>query len=363
MIPSRLIPCLAVICIASNLHSAEMIDLSEQLAPVLQGSPVPCIGAAVIVNGQIIGYGTAGVRKQGDPTPVTRDDPFHIGSCGKAMTATLIGMLVDDGQLRWDMPLKEALRGTKIHPDLQTVTLRQLADHEGGLPHETPKSLMIAAYASSESEEKARAATVASILKEKPSPVGQFQYSNLGYATLGAIAEKVTGKTFADLMQERIFKPLGMSSAGFGAPGTAGKVDAPWGHRTSPVPPGPRADNPPAFSPAGRMHFSMLDWAKFIQFQLTGQPAGLIQAPTLSALHTVAHPGTTYSCGWGHTQRKWARGEALSHAGSNTMWFCIAWLAPKTQSAVIIACNDGNQAEAAKTCDTAAAMLIKKYLQ
>lgn len=342
---------------------AEPIDLSAKLAPILQDSPVPCIGAAVIVNGQIIGYGASGVRKKGDPTPVTRDDVFHIGSCGKAMTATMIGMLVDDGILRFDMPLKEAFKSAEIHPLLQPVTLRQLLDHESGLPANIPRETKLALRGTNRSPQDQRSTLLRAVINQAPSPIGAFVYSNVGYAAAGHAAELAAGVAYEDLMRERLFKPLGMTSAGFGAPGSPEKIDAPWGHLANPIPPGPRADNPPAIAPAGTMHFSMLDWAKFVQFHLTGKPTGLIQPATLQSLQTIAHPGTSYSCGWGHTPRKWAQGEALTHSGSNTMWFCIAWLAPKTQSAVLIACNYGIRDVAAKTCDKAAAMIITEYLR
>ncbi|MCB1209390.1 MAG: beta-lactamase family protein [Verrucomicrobiales bacterium] len=354
---------LLVLSTVLTAAGAEPIDLSAKLVSVLHDSPVPCIGAAVIVNGQIIGYGASGVRKKGDPTLVTRDDVFHIGSCGKAMTATLIGMLVDDGKLRFDMPLKDLFKSEKIHPLLQPVTLRQILDHESGLPANIPQDTKVSSRGTNSSPLKQRSALIRTVLTASPSSVGQFVYSNVGYATAGHAAELATGIAYEDLMRERLFKPLGMTSAGFGAPGNPAKVDAPWGHLANPIPPGPRADNPPAIAPAGTMYFSMLDWAKFIQFQLTGEPAGLIQPTTLQSLHTIAHPGTTYSCGWGHTPRTWAQGEALTHSGSNTMWFCIAWLAPKTQSAVLVACNYGIRDEAAKTCDQAAAMFISEYLR
>jgi hypothetical protein len=156
---------------------AEPIDLSAKLAPILQDSPVPCIGAAVIVNGQIIGYGASGVRKKGDPTPVARDDVFHIGSCGKAMTATMIGMLVDDGILRFDMPLKEAFKSAEIHPLLQPVTIRQLLDHESGLPANIPRETKLALRGTNRSPQDQRSTLLRAVLNQAPSPIGAFVYS------------------------------------------------------------------------------------------------------------------------------------------------------------------------------------------
>ena len=59
--------------------------------------------------------------------------------------------------------------------------------------------------------------------------VGDFLYSNLSYALAGAMAERLTGKSWETLMQERLFVPLGITTAGYGPPGTPGQVDQPWG--------------------------------------------------------------------------------------------------------------------------------------
>src|SRR5205807_7129269 len=113
-------------------------------------------------------------------------------------------------------------------------------------------------------------------------------------------------KTWEDLVRERLFKPLGMTSAGFGAPGKRGVIDQPRGHKESgePVEPGPAADNPVAIGPAGIVHCTIKDWAKFIALHLeadAGQPR-MLKPETFKILHTPA-PGQDYAMGWIVTQR------------------------------------------------------------
>jgi D-alanyl-D-alanine carboxypeptidase len=96
-------------------------------------------------------------------------------------------------------------------------------------------------------------------------PPGTFAYSNLDYVVLGAVLEKKTGQSWEDLIRTRLFQPLDMASAGFGSPGTKGVLDEPWGHiivndRIDAV----QADNPAVFGPAGRVHCSLSDWARFV---------------------------------------------------------------------------------------------------
>jgi CubicO group peptidase (beta-lactamase class C family) len=61
-------------------------------------------------------------------------------------------------------------------------------------------------------------------------PGSQYEYSNVGYVLAGAIAERITGQAWEELIAKTIFQPLGMTSAGFGGLGTAGKIDQPWPH-------------------------------------------------------------------------------------------------------------------------------------
>ena len=63
---------------------------------------LPALAVVVVKDGQICDRAAVGVRKWGDPTPVTTNDAFHIGSCTKSMTATLTAILLDEGKLRWD---------------------------------------------------------------------------------------------------------------------------------------------------------------------------------------------------------------------------------------------------------------------
>ena len=94
----------------------------------------------VVKDGQICDRAAVGVRKWGDPTPVTTNDVFHIGSCTKSMTATLTAILIEEGKLRWDTTIAEVfpeLKG-KMDKQYETVTVEQLLHHRGGVPGDPP---------------------------------------------------------------------------------------------------------------------------------------------------------------------------------------------------------------------------------
>jgi CubicO group peptidase (beta-lactamase class C family) len=191
-------------------------------------------------------------------------------------------------------------------------------------------------------------------------PIGSYQYSNVGFVLLGAIIEAKTGKPWEEVIRKEIFRPLHMPTAGFGAPGTPGQVDQPWGHRFDNGTLRPRQfDNAPVMGPAGTVHCSISDWSRFIAETLhaaQGNPT-LVTDDTFKEL-TTPMPGQDYAGGWLVTRRPWAGGLALTHAGSNTEWYCDVWLAPKKDFAVLIAMNYGGD-QAGKAADEGIGKLIE----
>src|SRR6476620_9399794 len=93
------------------------------------------MAAAVLRGERIFAQGAAGVRKRGTAERITLDDQFHLGSCTKAMTATLVAMLVEEGKLNWTTTLGELFADTvkPMHPAREKVTLRQVLAHRAGL--------------------------------------------------------------------------------------------------------------------------------------------------------------------------------------------------------------------------------------
>jgi CubicO group peptidase (beta-lactamase class C family) len=290
------------------------------------------------------------------------------------MTATLCAMLVEEEKLRWDSRVGEIFPdlAPKMDPGFRGVTLEQLLTNHSGAPNGLDRDGLwgkLRAFQGSPVE--ARQILTEGVTKFPPEapPGTKFIYSNAGFSIAGHMAEKVMGKPWEELMREKIFKPLHMDSAGFGAPGSKSSVDQPRGHdeNGNAVEPGPRADNPVAIGPAGIVNCTVADWAKFIALHLRGDEgdARLLKAETFKKLHTpAADPEQKYAFGWGVTSRPWA-GEGtrvLTHSGSNTLWYCVVWIAPEKDFAVLVACNKGGQ-DATKACDEASWALIQDQLK
>jgi CubicO group peptidase (beta-lactamase class C family) len=108
-------------------------------------------------------------------------------------------------------------------------------------------------------------------------PPGQvMHYSNSDYIIAGAMLEKITGQTYESLRAEKIFQPLGITTAGYGIPADIAPTSQPWGHvwNLSSSFIVYKSDYPNFFAPTGYLHLSIEDWAKFILVHLDAYPGG-----------------------------------------------------------------------------------------
>jgi CubicO group peptidase (beta-lactamase class C family) len=346
-------------------------DLSLLLAPIRRKYDLPALAAAAIISGKPAAQGVVGVRKDASGVKATVADQFHLGSDTKAMTATLCGLLVERGKLAWDMTLPQAFPDLMMAPGYRTVTLDHLLAHRSGFsPESWPKGQSIFdMFALAGTPRQQRAAYVRAILQEEPvvAPGSQFVYSNRNYAVAGAMIESATDIAWDDIIRRELFTPLGMHSAGFGAMGTPGRIDQPWQHKIVnghllAFGPGLTSDNPPVIAPAGEVHCSVGDWAKFVMLHLEGEKgtSRVLRPETLRRLHTPQFGGD-YAGGWIITDRPWGGGRVLTHAGSNTMNYAVAWVAPLKDFAVLVMTNEGGD-KAAQATDDAATAIILRYL-
>ncbi len=358
-------------------RSGRSKNLYPVLEPIRKKYNLPAIAAVVILNGRTAASGATGLRKVGSDVKVTCDDKFHLGSCTKTITATLIGMLVERGKLRWDITLAEAFPNImeSMHPVYRNVTLQHLLAHRASLPPSKQtwpkgKSFMDMHNLPGPPMQQ-RLAYAEMILRQEPEakPGTKYIYSNAGYTIAGIIAEQTMDTPWETLMKEMLFNTLHMKTAGFGAMGSLGKVDQPWQHKfidgkLHPIEPGRFSDNPPAIGPSSTVHCSIKDWAKFIRTHLNGArgEASLLKLKpeTFQVLHTPAFGGN-YAPGWEVTERDWGGGRVLTHQGTNGMNFAVVWMAPKRYFAVLVTSNQG-KGEVSKACDEAVGTLIKKFL-
>lgn len=352
-----------------SLADAPPEDVSPSLESIRSKHDLPALAAAAVREGKIVAIGATGLRKLGSAERVTLGDKWHIGSCGKSMTASVAALLVESGKLKWETSLGEAFAPTQgmMKPEWAGVTLEQLLVHRSGAPGVAPPALWAEASRRRGKPAEQRLRFVRGLLSSplEATPGIKFIYSNQGYAIAGTMMERAVGQEWEDLLRTSLLVPLGLKSAGFGAPATIPTVDQPWGHRDengrlAPVPPGPLADNPPAIAPAGTLHCSIDDFARYAGWHAhRGRgPDALLQEASFAKLHSAAE-GEPYAMGFAVHPRPWAGGAALTHVGSNTMFYAVMWIAPEKDLAFVAATNCASKTASA-ACDEAVAELLRQ---
>lgn len=319
-----------------TLDAASIRDLITD--PIHRGAS-PGLIAAVIDRRGVRAVAAAGVRKAGHSQPLLATDSVHIGSNTKAMTSTMLAVLVHDGALGWNTTIAEVFPELRadVHAAYHPVTLWQLVTMTGGIK---PDAADWHAHGDACLVQRRYRILRDNLVDPPAASVGKHLYSNLGYVVAGAMAERVTARSWESLMQEWLFAPLGISSAGFGAPGVPGELDQPWGHQRDPasgnwVP--CQLDNAAALGPAGTVHITIGDWAKFLALWLADGPPTSPDRETLDRLITPV--AGRYAAGWRVVRRLWARGRAITHDGSNTSWCAIVRLAPRVGRGYVVAAN------------------------
>jgi CubicO group peptidase (beta-lactamase class C family) len=321
------------------------------------------LAAMVMIDGQVVSTAVDGVRKQDSGVPLKIGDRWHLGSITKSITATMIARLVESGKMKWSDTVGECFSDAAIHEDWKPVTLKQLLTHTAGTPANFSSQVAAEQPRPGPERTEARRKAVLSLIAEKPaSPPGKkFAYSNVGYTMAGAMAEKVTGTTWEDLVTREVFEPLKLTSAGFGPPKSADKtLEQPRGHITKggkKVAVSDEADNTPIIGPAGIVHMTLGDLCAYATEHLRGDrgESKLLSAETFKLLHTPVLD--RYACGWVKNEPSEKIPQTVYwHNGSNTMWYALVVFIPEKKMVVAVTSNDGDipNAEAAawKTVET-----------
>lgn len=292
--------------------------------------------AAAVLRGDSVEVAASGTLHRDSDLAVTRDSKYHLGSCTKMMTATMLARLVEKGKLNWSTTVSQVFPEADIHPDLKSVTLEMLLTHRAGvIPNINSLDFDYVKRAFEHQLPRQELALVALQRPGRHTPGEVFEYSNIGYTIAGAMAESVTGQSWEELMRGELFAPLAMDSAGFGPAGE----DQPWGHdaqgkpvnpdwnsfweEEQPAPP----DNPPVIGPAGTVHCNLEDWAKFIRAQGSRDDSFLSKA-SWEYLQTPRRGENYTPGGWltgANDHFKTEPGD-LYHNGSNTMFYSFVRL-------------------------------------
>jgi CubicO group peptidase (beta-lactamase class C family) len=267
-------------------QQAPLAGFDDYVTRTMKDWKDPGLAIGIIRNDSIVlmkGYGT---RTNGKNEPVDEHTMFAIGSPSKAFTATLVAMMVDAGKMRWDD------QATRYLPDLQLydpyvskeLTVRDLLTHRSGLSR---GDLMWSAGGYDRDEILRRVR----FLRPTWSVRSQFGYQNLMYLAAGQAVARTAGKSWDDLVRERIFAPLGMNESNTSVRALEGKTNVASPHLTISdtirVVPYHLIDN---IGPAGSINSNVSDMLKWVRFQLDGGKVNgkpLLGAPAFAETHTA----------------------------------------------------------------------------
>jgi CubicO group peptidase (beta-lactamase class C family) len=190
---------------AQNGHP-DLKALDAYFAKAAKDWNVPGLAIGIVHKGQLVFAKAYGVRDVGTKEPVDTQTIFAIASTTKAITAAALGMLVDEGKVRWDDPVTKYLPSFQMHDPWATreVTVRDLITHRGGLPNAD----YLWTHGDNSRDEVIRRIR---FIQPTYSFRNGYIYHNVMYTVAGAVIEAASGMSWDDFLRQRIFQPIGMT--------------------------------------------------------------------------------------------------------------------------------------------------------
>jgi CubicO group peptidase (beta-lactamase class C family) len=329
-----------------------LAGLDTFAAKVLKDWNAAGVAIAVVEKGNVIYAGGFGYRDIDKKLPVTENTQFAIGSCTKAFTASILGMLANEGKLDLDKPVRSYLPELKFQNEYTNshATLRDMMCHRTGLPRHDMS--WYASWATrNEFLERIQYLEPTLELREK------FQYNNFMFMAQGVVIEKLTGKSWEENMKERILKPLGMDNTNLSTKDMEKSADHSLAYAStdSSIKAIPYR-NIDAMGPAGSVNSSAKDMAKWlITWVNAGKYKGkeIIPSSYLSEAMTIQMatggglPGTEnsdvhlsgYGLGWGISSY---RGHyRVEHGGGIDGFITSTGFFPSDSIGIFVVSNQG----------------------
>jgi D-alanyl-D-alanine carboxypeptidase len=344
--------------------------LRAQLAEFRAKHAIPAIGGGTVTRDGRVALEALGVRIRGGDDPVRPDDRWHIGSCGKSITAALYARLVERADAQWGAVLPDLFPdlADEIDPAWSPITIDDVFVSQAGLPANLSRAEMQAACGNPRPIREQRTQVTSTALARPPRRPGRFLYSNLGYIVIAAAIERITDLSFESALATHVFEPLGITSAGFGPPNEL------WGHGGRMLALGPlglfdlgggspadparlESDNPAVMSPAGRVHLTLEDWTKFQRVFLT-HGGDFLRPETVERLLTPAS-GRGYRQAYGWAPARGLENVSLGQQGSNTYWVATALIDRMRERTAMVVCNEGRARLLKQTPGLAAQLLAE----
>ena len=274
----------SLVALPGSLHAQSARDIDDLVRQTMKSWRIPGLALVVVQGDKIVYLNGFGVREAGKPETVTPDTVFPIASCTKSFTTLAMGMLVDEGKLRWDDLVRKHVPYFRLTDPLAdaAVTLRDVVCHRTGVAAHD-----LLWYGSGWGlEERIRHACKLDL--DQPFRAS-FRYQVVFFDAAGAAVGTASGASWEDFVQKRILEPLEMKSSSCLFPAKAANLASP--HRKD------AAGKPSVITrfpmasayPAGSVHATAKDLANYLRFQLgdgTWKGKRLISRENLAEPHT-----------------------------------------------------------------------------
>jgi CubicO group peptidase (beta-lactamase class C family) len=323
---------LMVLVAFASAGASTITGVDQYVEKRLREHAVPGAALVIVERGSVVHAKAFGSAR--NDVAMTVDTPMVIGSLSKAFTATAVLQLVDDGKVSLDAPVQRYLPEFRLADAgaAARITVRQLLHHASGIPAAAPRAK---GFANPTLADHVQALAGTSLAAASGT---QHIYSSPNYQVLGLLVERVSGRPFAAVLQERIFTPLGMTRTftSVAAARAAGLAD---GHNLwFGVPARSAYAHEPDRLPTASIITTARDLARFVASQL-GNGAPLITPESLRLMHEGVAPaeGFKYAMGWraGTT----AGIPSLWHGGALPSYRGAIVLVPERNLGVILLTN------------------------
>ncbi|HVP49714.1 MAG TPA: serine hydrolase [Candidatus Bathyarchaeia archaeon] len=258
---------------------------SEFVTKTMAEWKVPGMAVAIVNDGKVIFAEGFGLRDVKHALKVTPHTLFPIGSCSKAFTAAGVGILVDEGKVGWDEPVRTYLPDFKLQDEYASAhaTLRDLLSHRTGLPRHD-LLWFSGQFSRRELYDRLR------YLEMNKEFRSTWQYQNLMFMTAGYLVGQVCGSSWENVIQKRILDPLGMKETNFSVALTQKSADfsQPYAEITDKVEQVPYRDIT-AVGPAGSINSNVLDLAQWVLLNLNKGKFGdkqIVSEASMGQIHS-----------------------------------------------------------------------------
>jgi CubicO group peptidase (beta-lactamase class C family) len=326
---------------------AAIPELEQMAQEIIAKDKVPGLAIAVVYKDEVLYLGGFGVREAGKQDKVDADTVFQLASFSKPITATIVAALVSDGVVDWNSRIADLDPGFRLHDAYPTeeVTITDLLNHRSGLSGNAGNDLEALGF------DRATILSRLHFLKPTSSFRAGYAYSNFGLTEGAVAAAKPTGKSWEEIAEEKLYKPLGMNSTSsrhadfLSHPDRAElhvRLDGKWTPLVK--------RNPDPQSPAGGVSSNARDLAQWVRLELgNGKYNGvqLIKEDAIAATHAplmdrgknpVTGGHSFYGRGWnvefGRYGFVWGHAGAFSQ-GAQT----LVSLLPSEQLGIVVLTN------------------------